>query len=83
MSSWTFTGEINGHGYIRNNVPNSEVLANESGQRVQVGPNEFEQFSGSVQHNPNSSGTLSINGIAHMTGNFNVDLTTVGTLTPN
>jgi len=81
MSSWNFSGTINGHDYTRNNIPNSEVLANESGQRVQVGPNEFEQFSGNIHHN--SDGSLSMNGVAHMTGNYNVNLQTEGTLTQN
>jgi len=81
MSSWTFSGTINGHQYTRNDVPNAEVLANESGQRVKVGPNEFEQFSGSVVHN--SDGSLSLNGVAHMSGNFQADLQTIGILTQN
>lgn len=81
MSSWNFSGTINGHQYSRSNIPNAEVVANESGQRVQVGPNEFEQFSGNVTHN--GDGSLSINGISHMNGSFTGDLQTHGTLTPN
>lgn len=81
MSSWNFNGTINGNNYSRSNIPDSEVVANENGQRVQVGPNEFEQFSGNITHN--SNGSLSINGISHMTGNYSIDLQTIGTLTQN
>ena len=81
MSFWNFNGTINGHHYTRDGIPNAEVVANESGQQIQVGPKEYEQFSGSVVHN--SDGTLSINGIAHMTGAFTANLQTVGTLTQN
>ena len=81
MSSWTFNGTINGHQYSRSNISNAEVLANESGQRVEVGPNEYEQFSGSVT--PNGDGSLSINGVAHMSGFYSGDLQTNGTLTQN
>lgn len=81
MSYWTFNGTINGHQYSRSNISNAEVLANESGQRVEVGHGEFEQFSGSVT--PNGNGSLSINGVAHMSGLYNGDLQTNGTLTQN
>ena len=81
MSSWTFNGTINGNQYTRNNIPNAEVLANESSQRVEVGFGEYEQFSGSVT--PNGDGSLSINGVAHMSGFYNGNLQTVGTLTQN
>jgi len=81
MSSWTFNGTIDGHQFTRSNISNSVVLANESGQRVEVRHGEYEQFSGSVT--PNGDGSLSINGVAHMSGLYNGDLQTNGTLTQN